>query len=84
MNTPVNLKHLEARLRQSGFLETKAPLDTDQLKELLYARFATIDYDQAKQDVLPFIKDPNKLAVWSQDFFDQITDDAIMKVDTDR
>ena len=55
-------------------METEAPLDTDQLKELLRARFATIDYDQAKQDVLPFIKDPNKLAVWSQDFFDQITE----------
>ena len=77
MNTPVNLKHLEARLRQSNFLETEAPLDTDQLKELLRARFATIDYDQAEQDVLPFIKDPNKLAVWSQDFFGQITENLI-------
>lgn len=73
VNTPVNLKHLEARLRQSDFLETNAPLDIGQLKELLQARFATIDYEQAKQDVLPFIKDPNKLSVWSQDFFDQIT-----------
>ena len=72
MNTPVNLQHLEARLRQSGFLETEAPLNIDQLKGLLRARFAAIDYDQAKQDVLPFIKDSNKLAVWSQDFFDQI------------
>ena len=44
---------------------------------MLRARFATIDYDQAKQDVLPFIKDPNKLAVWSQDFFDQITENLI-------
>ena len=73
MNAPVNLKHLEARLRQSDFLETDAPLDIGQLKELLYARFATIDYDQAKQDVQPFIKDLNNLVVWSQDFFDQIT-----------
>ena len=77
MNTPVNLKHLEARLRQSGFMETEAPLDIDRLKDMLRARFATIDYDQAKQDVLPFIKDPNKLAVWSQDFFDQITENLI-------
>ncbi len=73
MNAPVNLKHLEARLRQSDFLETDAPLDIGQLKELLYARFTTIDYDQAKQDVQPFIKDLNNLVVWSQDFFDQIT-----------
>ena len=77
MNTPVNLKHLEARLRQSGFLESDVPLDIGQLKELLQARFATIDYEQAKQDVLPFIKDPNKLAVWGKDFFDQITQNLI-------
>ena len=77
MNTPVNLKHLEARLRQSGFLETEPPLDIVQLKNLLFTRFATIDYDQAKQDVLPFIKDPNKLTVWSQGFFDQITENLI-------
>ena len=74
MNTPVNLQHLEARLRQSEFLETEAPLNIDQLKGLLRARFAAIDYDQAKQDVLPFIKNSNKLAVWSRDFFDQITE----------
>ena len=74
MNATVNIKHLEARLRQTGHLETSDPLDINQLKELLYARFKTIDYDQAKQDVLPFIKDPGKLSVWSSDFFEQITD----------
>ena len=63
MNTPINLKHLEARLRQSGFAETEEPLSTDRLKDLLRSRFSTIDYEQAKQDVLPFIKDPNRLAV---------------------
>lgn len=79
LNTPVNLKHLEARLRQSGFLETEALLDISQLKELLHARFATIDYAQAKQDVLPFIKESGKLTVWSQDFFDQITESLTEK-----
>jgi len=75
MNTPVNLSHLEARLCQSGYLETSAPLTIDRLRELLHARFSTIDYAQARQDVLPFIRDPNKLTVWNQDFFDQISDD---------
>ena len=49
-------------------------MNIDQLKGLLRARFAAIDYDQAKQDVLPFIKNSNKLAAWSRDFFDQITE----------
>ncbi len=74
MDTPVNLKHLDARLRQSGYLESDTPLNVDSLKDMLRTRFAAIDYEQARQDVLPFINDPNKLALWSRDFFDQITE----------
>ena len=74
MNTPVNIRHLEARLRQSGYLQTSDPLDIHALKELLFTRFASIDYEQARRDVLPFIRDPGKLIVWSRDFFCQITE----------
>lgn len=35
---------------------------------LLNERFASIDYEQAKQDVLPFIKDKSKLNLWSSIF----------------
>ncbi|WP_425755998.1 hypothetical protein ACPW7J_01125 [Ihubacter sp. rT4E-8] len=37
------------------------------------SRFETIDYTKAKEDVLPFIKDPTLTALWSEDFFKQIT-----------
>ncbi|MDP3386083.1 MAG: hypothetical protein Q8S24_02520 [Eubacteriales bacterium] len=42
---------------------------------MLRKRFANIDYAQAKQDVVPFIKNPNALDVWSADFFHKITED---------
>ena len=68
-----NLMHLIARLSQSGFLQEEKNLTLVDLQELLCKRFTEIDYTQARQDVLPFIKNPGALDVWSADFFCQIT-----------
>lgn len=40
---------------------------------MLCDRFATIDYDQAKQDVIPFIRNTSALDIWCKEFFTQIT-----------
>ena len=40
------------------------------LKECL----ATTDIKAVKQDVLPFIKNPQALAIWSNDYFLQLAD----------
>jgi hypothetical protein len=54
----VNLLHLEKRLIQTGHLQKEKPLTNEYLLTLLTDRFNSIDYDKAKQDVLPFIKNP--------------------------
>lgn len=41
-------------------------------------QLSTINYVQAKQDVLPFVKDKSKLELWSEEFFDDITDSIIV------
>ena len=69
----VNLRHLEARLAQSGFIEADRTISLDDVKAMLYARFDQIDFEQAKQDVRPFIPNPDTLALWSADFFKGIT-----------
>ena len=69
----VNLAHLKARLVDSGFIGEDFQLDQDSLIGLLNERFADIDYEQAKQDILPFIKDKLKLNLWSAAFFTDIT-----------
>ena len=69
----VNLAHLKARLVDSGFIGEERPLDRNSLIGLLNERFAEIDYEQAKQDILPFIKDKSKLNLWSAAFFTDIT-----------
>ena len=40
---------------------------------MLYERFDSIDFRQARQDVEPFIRDASSLNVWNVDFFKQIT-----------
>lgn len=73
-NTKVNLKHLTARLAQSGYIVLDEELTIEDVKEILRKRFKEIDLSQAKQDVIPFIKDQNALNIWSVDFFNAITD----------
>ena len=46
---------------------------SNNLKSLLNERFANMDFEQAKEDVMPFIKDKAKLELWSKEFFIEIT-----------
>lgn len=69
-----NLKHLAARLVQSGHIPAEKQIKTEDVKEILRTRFVNIDYAQAKQDVAPFIKNQNALDVWNTDFFSKITE----------
>lgn len=73
--TQVNLAHITARLAQTGYISSERQITIEDLKEMLRKRFASIDYVQAKQDVVPFIKNPSALDVWSVDFFYKITED---------
>lgn len=68
-NTPLNLRHLQKRMEQTGDWPCGEPLTLGTLKKLLDERFRAVDFEGAKQDVLPFIRDPEKLALWSPDFF---------------
>lgn len=72
-NTPVNLTHLETRLVQSGHWLAGKPLEQPALLRLLDERFSTVDWAQAKADILPYIKNPRALELWSGDFFAAVT-----------
>ena len=69
----LNTEHLKARLVQSGVWKAEDSFTVEDAKNLLCARFDTIDYAQAKGDVSPFIKDKAALDLWGADFFKQIT-----------
>ena len=71
---PVNLKHLRERLLQTGYITEDAACTIAEVKHMLQERFEDIDYEQAKKDVEPFIRDGNSLMFWGTDFFKQITE----------
>lgn len=77
-NATVNLPHLNARFVDSGFIDNDFKLNRERLIKILQERFATIDYTQAKNDVLPFIRDKSKLELWSKEFFQDITESIVI------
>mgnify|MGYP000935429576 FL=1 len=73
----VNLPHLRARLIDSGFITENDTCELEDVKRMLMDKFQTIDYKQAKEDVIPFIKDSSKMDLWSANFFQQITESLV-------
>lgn len=65
----LNLNHLEQRMRQTGHWNGDAVLQRGDFSELMLTAINRLDIDQARQDVAPFVKDQQALAIWSHDFF---------------
>ncbi len=74
---PVSLAHLAERMRQTGHLSANAVLSEEALRDCLRKRFAVVDFDQVRKDVLPFIKNAEAVHLWSADFFSRITDEHL-------
>jgi len=77
---PVNLPHLEERMRQSGDWMNNDKLTKADLMHLLHNRFLRTDYHLVTQDILPFIKDSSSLDLYGTDFFNSITDEYLQIV----
>lgn len=65
----LNLTHLESRLRQSGHFTEQDNLDGDRFRAILTDRINQIDFNRAKEDVLPFIPNTNAVQNWSTELF---------------
>jgi len=59
----LNLAHLEQRMRQTGHWSGSAELNSREFQELMLAAIEQLDIQQARQDVSPFIKDQQALAM---------------------
>lgn len=69
---PIDLKHLSARMRQTGQWEQDTPLSEADFKDLFTERVQALDVDLAVADVAPFLKDHTSTEVWSTAFFSDI------------
>lgn len=65
--------HLE-RLIESGHITKEDSCTIDDVKRMIKQRFEEIDFEKAKIDVRPFIKNPDTLNIWSKEFFLSITE----------
>lgn len=84
---PVNLAHLEARLRQSGYRST-SNLTLSTLHEMLKERVGRVDIGAAAEEVRPFLRDTRELELWSERFFlevcEQVRADSVSGPPTPR
>ena len=71
--TPLALSYLADRMKQSGHMEDGKGIEHAEVIELLLNKFQKIDYSKAKNDIFPFIKEPKRVEIWSEDFFTAIT-----------
>jgi len=65
----LHLYHLEQRMRQTGDWKDDAPLTSESFKDLLTKGINNLDVDQARNEVEPFVKNPENLSIWSHEFF---------------
>ena len=66
----MKFEHLQERCKQFNQEDITVELFKEKLKE----RFALADIKQAKADVMPFVRNPKELDIWSNDYFIQISD----------
>lgn len=65
----LNLTHLEERMRQSGHYTATEPLSRIRLMEYLSLAIDSVNIDEARKEVIPFVADVRSLEIWSKEFF---------------
>ena len=76
-HVPLDLVHLVERAKES---EPGADVSTpEKVLAAFDAKIESIDFDGAKLDVEPFLKDRSELDIWSRDFFHQMVHKMVFK-----
>ena len=65
---PLDFTHLQERVLQFNGEDISKDAFLERLKE----RLATADINQVKADVMPFVRNPKELDIWSNDYFLQL------------
>ena len=72
---PLDFDHLAERILQFNH----KTIDRESFIILLKDKLASTNIEQVKKDVLPFIKHPEELNIWSNDYFQQLADKIIFE-----
>ena len=74
-NVPLDFVHLAERCKQFN----NEDITLEQFKEKLKERLSTADIKQVKEEVLPFVRNPKELDIWSNDYFVQLAGMVIIE-----
>ena len=66
----LDFAHLAERCKQFNGED----INPESFKAKLIERLSTADIKQVKEDVLPFVRDPKELDIWSNDYFVQLAE----------
>jgi len=66
----LDFAHLAERCKQFN----REDITPESFKEKLIERLSTADIKQVKEDVLPFVRNPRELDIWSNDYFVQLAE----------
>jgi hypothetical protein len=77
---PLNPEHFAERCKQAGN-PLPEPLTQQKFLEMLKDKIAKTDMQLIKQDVRPFLKDPDEIKIWSEDYFQQVASMVKFAVD---
>lgn len=64
-NVPLNFAHLAERVHQFN----NEDIERDEFMKKLRERLSGANINQVKNDVLPFVRNPKELDIWSNDYF---------------
>ncbi|MBA3284144.1 MAG: nucleotidyl transferase AbiEii/AbiGii toxin family protein [Nitrosopumilus sp.] len=69
---PLSLRYFNSCLTQAGNLELNESVDYSRLVEMLHVKIKSIDWENAKSDMRSFIAEPERLNIWSPQFFSDL------------
>ena len=72
-NIPLDFKHFLERAYQSEGIE-RGSLDKTKFTEMVKTKIINTKTEMVKSDVGPFLKNPNDMQIWSEEYFLQLTD----------
>ena len=70
----INVEFLENAMKQTGHLKEEEKLDYQKIKELLKIKFESLNYELAKDDVRPFVKNQSEIESWNKELFIAVVD----------
>lgn len=72
-NVPLNIPHFLQRAKETGDW-TEDQISETQILELLHNKIENVSIDNVKEDVIRFIASPQRLDIWSKEYFKQLAE----------